>query len=73
VRDTQECHQLRFLVDPIQDSIGPTTGAERAGQFPFEGLADPLRRGREVTEDELDDRWHDARRNALENLAAPWR
>ncbi len=54
--DPQQRHELRVLVDPVQDPVRSAASAERTGKFPFEGLADPLLCRCEVTEDEFDDR-----------------
>ncbi len=59
VSDPQHRHGLRIVVDAIQHAVRAAAGAHRAGQLPTQRLADPVRIGGGVAEDELDDRGDD--------------
>jgi hypothetical protein len=64
--DAQHHDSLGIVLDAIDNPIWTTASAKQIPNLTNERLTDPLRRGREVAEYELDYRRDDARRDALE-------
>lgn len=66
VVNVDDVDNLPPLVDAVEQAVGPPPlGPEEACQVTFERLARPVRLASESAERELDDRGHDAWRDAL--------
>jgi len=55
VVNPQDRYRRRVVVNTAQHAVGPTTGAEHAGELPTKRLADASRSTRQIAERELHD------------------
>ena len=64
--DAQESRHGWPVVNGVQDPVGAATSTEQPLEFPLEWCADSAWEGGQISENKLDSRVDDARRDALQ-------